>query len=261
MFFKFTLQGMITVKNLNFSSLFQRNYQAIKFHYNSSQKIKKETSYKLVKIIKKWPRLGWGRFGDIHLVKVFYQGKVLPFAVKEFRDACLAQYAIEQYSLLKKAEIPTRNTYRLLQRKKSKELPSKILMTLGNVDGSLCFSVNNYSLDWENFYKSGYLKKVENLHELFEQGLEIIKKSTQNNLIIPRDSYFFRLKDNCISVFIGDMDSIWVWKDDPSTNLFLMNNCSFLAALRALNEDWERQFDSFLEKKNAEKLIDIEENL
>lgn len=90
---------------------------------------------------------------------------------------------------------------------------------------------------------------------------KLLKNLLKITLSFPEIVIFFRLKDNCISVFIGDMDSIWVWKDDPSTNLFLMNNCSFLAALRALNKDWERQFDSFLEKKNAEKLIDIEENL
>lgn len=87
-----------------------------------------------------------------------------------------------------------------------------ILITLGNVDGSLIFSPNNESKDRKKAKSEHIFEVIHNKEAFFEQAWKVITQSVEENLILPWDSYFFKWKNANLSLLIGDFDLVSTWK-------------------------------------------------
>lgn len=154
----------------------------------------------LIKILSEQRLWQWNIWA-VDRVKVGFKWKKLDFATKDFHEEKFVGTALEMYKKVKQAWLPTWTTYRHL------EGTNKVLMSLGNADGSLIFSYNNTSRD-----RISALEHqddiVANKEHIFEQAINCIDKLSKHNLKGDDDCYFLKIKDKKVSLIIGDFDLI-----------------------------------------------------
>lgn len=214
----------------------------------------------LVEILSDSEKIGDGHYGSVNQVKLHLWSKELPFAKKSFRTLEEMKYALQMYHNVKSAKLPTWNTYRHL------EGTNDILMTLGNVDGSLVFSPHNNSKDRKMVKKTHLLDTISNKEAFFEQAFSVLVQATEKNILLPWDTYFLKLKSWELSFIVWDFDLVSVWEREHTTQWKLEQNIKeffgFLSGIVVyLDVDYREAFFQALKQKQDEwnpLLVDVD---
>ncbi len=218
----------------------------------------KKVSTSLVQILDEKP-IWKGFYGDVSEVLVDYKGKKLRFAKKSFetsQDACISHL---RYQKVKEAKLPTRTTYRGINR------TFEVLMTLGNADGSLLFSPHNESKDREKAKSEHIFEKISNKDAFFEQAYSLLVKWSEQGILLPWDAYFLKVKNGELSLIVWDFDQISLWRKTPSMQLRLEDSIKeffgFLSRVDAyFGLEYREEFFNLLKKKQ-EKWENILSNI
>ena len=212
-----------------------------------------KVSERLIKVFLGEKKLWKGAYGKVKKVRVWWVGHYFTsFAIKTFysfkKDSYdFYQQLVSLHAKLKKIGIPTRNTYRHL------EWTNKILMTLGNADWSYVFSANNTSKDRTSAAKYYTTAMIKNKEDFFNQMWGILKKAAQQKLMLPLDTFFFRLKWDQINCFLGDLDCITRFDHITESVVLISSSVNASEAIRFLAENcwinFFQEFSAFIEEK------------
>lgn len=106
------------------------------------------------------------------------------------------------------------------------------------------------------------LVKAVDKQQFFEQAYAMISQATENNLILPWDSYFLKIKDMKTSLLVWDFDQVCLWwKPTPQAQKVEENIKEFFRFLseliRCFWEDYREIFFTFLKQKqeSGERLL------
>ena len=209
--------------------LWYKSYEIFDNLYWSEEFISTKNTKK-IKILSK-EQIGSGLFSRVYKAKTRYKGKELNFVLKEYRaesnfseeemrrlnekDIILTEplrvenswnkhldTIVQTHHMLKKADIPTRNTVR------KSEYGDRLLMTLGSDSDNMIFSYNN-SKDANHLEKTK-ISEISNMDMLLKECKYIVNKAAQTWIYIHDDAYFFSFntKTQECRLLIGDLDCV-----------------------------------------------------
>ncbi len=220
-----------------------------------------EDGKKSLVTVLKWKKIWEGNIGEVYEAKVNYLWRNMKFALKCFKndywirdlkygDRDFIKESLKIHPIVKKAGLPTWNTYRHLK------WTNKILMTLGNADWTLLFSPKNQSKD-RDFVKKHYsAEKIINKQEFFQQSWDFLKIAKVENIYLPVD-LSYTIKENNLSLFVGDLDLVYLSVQQINFRSFLFN---FLESLFYLERDCGiALYDDFIAFLREEKQWEVHE--